>query len=352
MKIKALAVLSASLFLSYCSGDSVSNMDLLENDQALGLRAINDPYGVFGTKSEASLFNDEKIEGINKEEVAYNDPYAITEDAALTTGLTAIAADCDVYTVTFRWGQLRGFTHDNDAELTWSGNIHTNTGTLAVVKTLAFDDRDYVLPRTDPKQVDFVSFQRPHYDGLKVKYAVCPSDVAALPIGEVPTLTFSSPEVPFTKTYTATELRTLREIVDIDDQDNHFMARSFLRSDLCQGTINGQWEKVVDHYAMFRGEVVASNGIKLGHLKGVSNQFTETDKRWAAKFIRNNGNYVAYMTGTFDDSHFSGDIFKSDNRSDDRGDIEGSYVKIGPGMRTFSGTYILDCADVPVDDVP
>ncbi len=316
------------------------NSSVSESDQAD--QALTDAFTALGTDDEESGFGDEDIATVDGEEAAVEDMYAPADEEAADEPTTP---DCEVYSLLIRWGQLTGFNRDVTGVTNWTGSISANVGTLAVIKKVAFDTNDFLLARSDPKTIEFESHTAPHFDGLRIRYEVCDADEIGLGDGEVATITFSSPNVSFTKSYTVSELSELNDLVEsIGENNDRFHALSVKKSDLCQGTIQGRWIQKTDQYGIFKGVVVASNGLPVGHIKGFFGE-REGESKLVAKMISRNGRFGGILKGTYANNNFTADIY---NRTKSEiGLVEGSFVlpsEYGE-VGTFSANYKLDCSE-------
>jgi hypothetical protein len=346
-EVKKISTLVVSVFVGVLAGCVAHPAGFDYTDKTQTQKALSDPYTALGTGDEESAFGDAAISDVESSEETVSDAYAPADPAAADE---PSAPGCNVYSLLIRWGQLTGVNHDVSNMTTWTGSISANVGTLAVIKKVAFDREDSVSARTDPKVIDFISRTRPYFDGLRIRYEVCDADIALLGDGESATLTFNAPGVPFTKSYTVAELVDLNDLIEnVDASKDRFQALAVKKTDRCQGTLQGDWIKLGDDYGVFKGIVVASNGIQVGYVKGIFGQTSDGKSKWAAKFISHEGRFGGILRGEYADSAFTGDIFNRNKT--DIGNIDGSYVEAEVGTPgTFSANYKLDCADVPASN--
>lgn len=339
--MKSIGTLVLSVFLLVLSGCvNHPNSSVSESDQAD--QALADAFTALGTDDEESEFGDKDIATVDGEEEAVEDTYAPADEEAADEPTTP---DCEVYSLLIRWGQLTGFNRDVTGVTNWTGTISANVGTLAVIKKVAFDTNDFLLARSDPKTIEFESHTAPHFDGLRIRYEVCDADEAGLGVGEVATLTFNASNAPLTKSYTVSELIALNDLVEnVNANKDRFHAQAIKKSDLCQGTIQGRWTQKNDKYGIFKGIVVASNGIRVGYIRGFFGQ-REGESKLVAKIISHEGRFGGILKGTYADNNFSADIY---NRSrSEIGNVDGSFVLPTENgeLGTFSANYTLDCSD-------
>ncbi len=345
-----------AMFVSGCfQGGDGSGLNDLENDEATAEKALTDPFKALGTGNEDSYFGDQELADLESEEVEYSDAVeGLTSSLISLEGEnTSQESSCDTYFMRLRWGQFRERNDDVEDSTDWSGAISVNAGKLIIFRTLGFDRNDSISERTDPKVINFISKTRPHFDGLRLKYVVCPSDLSTLSQGEEVTFTFNAPNLPFAKSYTTSDLAHMNDLVkDIDANSNKFQLQSVLKSNLCQGTMEGRWHTQENGLGVFKGKVDSSDGIKLGHIKGVFAKDSQENNVFAAKFISRKGRFkglvVGTYGGTYGEENFEGTIY---NRKRGKvGNIEGTYVDGDADHKgTFSGIYTLDCADDAAD---
>lgn len=339
--MKSIGTLVLSFFILVLSGCiSHPNSSVSEADQAD--QALSDAFTALGIDDEEAAFGDSDVEEVESEEVAVEDEYAPGDEEAADEPTTS---DCEVYSLLIRWGQLTGFNRDVTGVTNWTGTISANVGTLAVIKKVAFDTNDFLLARSDPKTIEFESHTAPHFDGLRIRYEVCDADEAELGVDEVATLTFNASNAPLTKSYTVSELIALNDLVEnVNANKDRFHAQSIQKSDSCQGTIQGRWIQKNDEYGVFKGIVVASNGIRVGYVRGFFGQ-REGESKLVAKMISHNGRFGGILKGTYENNNFSADIY---NRSrNEIGSVDGSFVLPTENgeLGTFSANYTLDCSD-------
>lgn len=345
--MKQLSILVVSVILLFTSSCVKHDESLIGDDESTAQSALNDPFTALGTGDEELQFGDDDVVSVDTEESNVEDEYAPENQEAADEPTTA---GCDVYSLLFRWGQLTGVNRDVSGVTHWSGDIHVNVGTLSVIKKVAFDFNDELMPRIDPKVIEFESNTRPHFDGLRIRYEVCDADKALLGEGETPTLTFNASNAPLSKSFAAAELVDLNVLEqNLNANNDRFQALAVKKSDLCQGTLQGRWIQKNANYGVFKGIVVATNGIRVGYVKGFFGQH-EKESKWVAKFISHAGHFGGIMKGTYADNNFSGDIYSK--TKNEIGSVEGSFVLPSEtgDLGTFSANYTLDCDQVPSSD--
>jgi hypothetical protein len=334
-----LSVLIMIMILSGCVSHSDGMNSADEAKQAS--EALSDPFNALGTDDESQEFDDSEIAAVEGEEEAVEDVFAPADKEGADLPTTP---DCNVYSLFMRWGQLTGLNRDASGVTNWTGTISANIGTLAVIRKVAFDNHDLLSTRTDPKIIEFESYTKPHFDGLRIRYEVCDSDEASLGVDEVATITFSALGAPLTKSYTVSELVELNDLVDgIGENNDRFHALAVKKSDLCQGTIQGRWIQKNDQYGIFKGVVVSTNGLPVGHIKGFFGE-REGENKLVAKIISRTGRFGGILKGSFESNNFTADVYSKVR--DEIGSVDGSFVLPSEQdeVGTFSANYKLDCA--------
>lgn len=339
--MKSIGTLVVLLSLGMFGCVSHPQSTIAEGEQAD--QALIDPYNSLGTDDEEVAFGDEQVEEVESQEDDVDDVYAPSSEEGADE---ASSEDCHVYSLLIRWGQLTGFNRDVSGVTNWSGTISANVGTLAVLKTVAFErPHDLLHERSDPKIIEFTSYTKPHFDGLRIRYEVCDVDEAALGEGEEATLTFSAPNASLSRSYPVSELVELNDLVEgIGENNDRFHALAVKKSDLCQGTIQGRWIQKDAQYGLFKGIVVATNGIRVGYIRGFFGQ-REGENKLVAKMISRNGRFGGILKGTYADQNFSADIYNG--IKNEIGSVDGSFVlpTEDGDLGTFSANYKLDCSE-------
>jgi hypothetical protein len=342
--------------------------------------ALDKPFETLGTTDESTGFGDLDMGLFNEEPSSLEkanaaDPLVVINGAQLMEP-TATTTDPDCpdpegYFIRVRWGQIdvrdRVATGTDPVAtstplewINWSGSLTASHGRLRLVKTIAFeregDHADSIVIEEDPKLIQFVSYTKPHFDGLLVRYQRCgegtasSTDPTILPVD--PVLTFSALGAPFTKEWKVSELAKLHETTPVHNVNHDlFQIQSVIRRlDRCEdgtGTMHGTWFKVNDRFGHIKGRVVSSEGTPVGHIKGfysaqpdpVTHQF-----KMVAKLIGIRGGFLGIIqgigtAGENGEGEFSADVFNRDREK--IGTVVGRYHEggINDGRR-YKGRFL------------
>ena len=234
------------------------------------------------------------------------------------------APDAVLFHTVVRWGQIPG-DPDNETIYDWSGFLRVNRGAIVVRRVLAFEPgTDSLLPRDDRAVVPFISYTRPHNDGLIVTI-IDPTPEADEPL----VLAYANPDgVVFSA--------TMRSLVDgpqslaVDADGNRVVAVAFPRAiDLCEyGFLAGKWHRVAEGRGRMIGRVANAVGDPLGHIKGIYGRRLNGNQVFFGKYINLDGNFMGIFKGTYADGHFIGRWL---HRSGERGALGGEYRETIPG---------------------
>ncbi|MEK7748015.1 MAG: hypothetical protein AAB300_02955 [Nitrospirota bacterium] len=347
--------------------------------EALGINGVNPqdpsaafekPFETLGTTDEAAGFGDMDMGLLEDEEVILAKASHL---AAASDGIIRIATttpvdpapvdpnclDRDTVFLKIRWGQLE--VRDRVATGTdpllvdpsriwtnWSGSLTASHGRLTLVRPILFEKNgeeapgpDEIIEERDPKAIEFVSYTKPHFDGLLVKYQHCRLPIATSTdlvatddvADSARTITFTAADAPFRKVWTVEALKKLHETYPVDNVNKDtFQIAALHRIDLCRygkGTMYGMWFKVNERFGQIKGRVVSSDGVAVGHIKGFYSVADENGvHKMVAKLVGKHGGFLGVVIGKAKDGKFEADIFKS------REDKDGG-VKTG----TISGEY-------------
>jgi hypothetical protein len=161
--------------------------------------------------------------------------------------------------------EICGRTRSSTATTGWTGSLCQN-GVVAVRRTIRFDPRDYLLPRTSRECVEWVSHTQPHFDGLIVLILKTRCDSIRTTAAEIDSLcdeplTVTFKTGPLTVTFTQEELVNLHKVIPVDDAGNAvaFNTLTVMPGQCPQGFLAGQWRDVDgQRYAgVFRGKWVS-----------------------------------------------------------------------------------------------
>ena len=126
---------------------------------------LNDAYGGYNLADEAPNFGDAMLAADYGPgaAVAVDDPLANDRDIA---DREARAHRQRFLMIT--WGNLDADTTIN-YRTDWTGSLTVENGVALLKRTIRFDANDEILPRTSRDKIEWISFTRPHFDGILVK---------------------------------------------------------------------------------------------------------------------------------------------------------------------------------------
>src|SRR5258706_4829288 len=129
--------------------------------------------GGFDTADEAPAFGEEAAfdSAAIEPDTAISDP--MQADASVTALANAAPTDVDGRDVLLVWGRIPGDPLAQDGR-DWDGTLSMSRGAIVVHRTIAFEDRDQLLPRTAIDSVSFISHTRPFADGLALRLLAKP----------------------------------------------------------------------------------------------------------------------------------------------------------------------------------
>jgi hypothetical protein len=344
--IRLASIGTSPFILSTALAISVAGCGAVEDDLQAEIddiaNALEEENGGLDMADEAPLFGDEDLFDRAEEidtDVVYDDP--TERDAEVAVMLER--PDAVLYRTTILWGQFPG----NPAVPTprsWTGRFETNRGAILVRRIIRFEEAtDHVLPRTDPRRVDFTSATRPHHDGLSL-VLVDPEPGAEEPFvlryltpeGEV----FMAP-VPILVDGPTSEV--------VDDLGNRIVALALPRPvDGCEhGFLAGRWHKVAEHRGRLVGRVMDADGVRIGHMRGIYGRRRSGEAVFFGKFIDRDGRFRGIFRGRYGEGHFEGRWL---TRTGEAGALGGEYRETLPGPEVgghFLGRWAEHRCDVP-----
>jgi hypothetical protein len=290
--------------------------------------ALEQANGGMTTAAEDPGFGEETILNAETLDTTFADSKDLTTDAAALPGAKS-------YRLVLLWGHLPPAHDTEDANVTpkpidWSGNVSVDAGAIGVERTLRFDPKDSVSPRTSPQEVSFVSHTLPAVDGLLL-HVVIPSGGSTL--------------VHFDTAALSTDI-DLTEVaqkgggaVQLGDGRNGLGFAGYADVAGCnKGFVFGRWIKAHAGFGHLRGRVVDGNGEALGHVRGIWGHAPKKDKNvFFGKYIDSNGEFRGLFGGEYGGGAFAG-LWKTANPKDG-GVIEGRYFD-GPDANDGKGFYV------------
>ncbi len=337
MKTRLASLCALALLGPGCLAEEADEADQIAS-------ALEEDSGGLTMDDEAPMFgaDDEFAVAALGDEAAFADPMA--QDPAVA--LMMEGPDAVVARVQILWGQLPPDGQPDPRN--WSGRISISRGALLVRRTLAFDPvTDRILPRTDPRQVDFTSVTAPHVDGL-VLAVVDPEPESAEP------LTLSYASIADGEVYTADLGALLAGPVVADLGDGNRIAGVALARpvDACEhGFLRGRWRAVEPGRGVFLGGVADAEGEPIGHVRGIYGRRLNGEQVFFGKYIDREGHFRGIFGGHYRDGEFIGRWL---TRNGEHGVLGGHYIENSPGPHPagqFAGRWAeTSCAlDLPAD---
>jgi hypothetical protein len=314
---------TASLGAIGCDGSLGSGENIDDDEAALEL-----DDGGMTTTDEDPAFGDQAVASAEALDATFADQSDVTSDIVQKPGASR-------YRVMLLWGHLPA-AHDQvdenvaPAPIDWTGTVSIDTGAIGVKRTLRFDPKDHLAPRTSPVEVSFVSHTLPAVDGLLLDIAV--------PSGGAKVLHIDTAALQ-----TDIDLADLdgkgRGVVPVGDGRNALAYAGYAEPEGCaKGFVFGRWIKKHADFGRLRGRVIDGAGEELGHVRGLWGHAPKRDEQvFFGKFINTEGQFRALFGGTYDDGAFEG-LWKTKDPAH-RGTIEGRYFD-GPDQDDGKGFFV------------
>ncbi|MFQ5604400.1 MAG: hypothetical protein ACE5HS_14115 [bacterium] len=282
-----ISILVAMMVFSACSNEQATAPE--ENEGENAEISLDKEFGGYSTNDEAPAFgSSDMMEEFSEDQVAA-DTYS--SDPSLMNDLNS--DKIKAYFLRVTWGYLEGNSTETEAT-DWSGSIEINKGTLLVLKTIRFEDNDFLhLPRDSRKKVEFTSFTKPHFDGLAL--AILDNDSTDDDVEG--SLTINAGAYSATVSYSDLDSLELIEDVGSKGQQVSIVSRSKEVTPFAGGFFAGHWIKDRPHGGKFRGRWINSLGTNAGYLRGIwgINQFG--NKVFKGKYISLNGEFRGLLAG-------------------------------------------------------
>ena len=317
------------LFAIGCSGKTSSD------DAAEVSAALEADNGGMDAKDEPVEFADAELSAVPEFTDVDADPQDMTTEAAANPGATR-------YHVALLWGHLPAASdataNDLDPQpVDWSGSLSVDAGAIGIKKTLAFDARDHVDPRSTPQTVSFVSHTLPFVDGLFLHVVI--------PAGGSATL-----HVDTTALKTDIDLSALATsdggVTRLADGRNGLAWIGYPDVQGCaRGLLFGRWVKMRPALGRFRGRVIDGDGERIGDVRGIWGHAPRRDADvFFGKYISTDGTHRGLFGGHYGDGEFQGVWGTRDPRN--VGTLEGHYSDAydkGDGRGVFMGRWSEKC---------
>ena len=256
------SVIVLTIFLLFtvsgCIFNSPSEMDKKEDES---VAIIDQEYGGFSVTDEAEAFGDQELANEFADDETVTD--LIDTDPAVANDMNNAAINAWFLRIT--WGKLIGDSTATEI-VDWSGKAEISKGTLAVLKKIRFEVNDkLVLPRENRQTLEWVSFTKPHFDGLFL--TVIDNDTTQSDVEGVLTLNIGT----WSRTFSFTQLDSmdLLEAVGANGDEISIISRKKSIVPFAGGFLEGKWIRKDSLGGVFKGRWIDSMGMRTGHLKGI-----------------------------------------------------------------------------------
>ncbi len=327
-------------FLAACGNEQLVNSND-PGDEEVGL---DKSFGGYDTDDEAVGFGEsDMIEDFPEdEEVAdsfSDDPSVVAELNATTT---------KVYFLRVTWGYLEGDSTATET-IDWSGSTQINKGTLVLLKTIRFENNDYIhRPRPDRQTIEFTSFTKPHFDGLAL--AIIDNDTAQTDVEGTFTINAGS----YSKVLNFSELDSLELVESVGNAGHEvsILSRSKDVTPFDGGFMAGRWIKTGPNGGEFRGRWINSMGSNAGYLRGIWGVNRNGNKVFFGKYISLNGEFRGLLEGQWEfNRNEKGGTFRGrwvDSNLQSAGTLRGHFKTGRPGDRRgfFHGRFKIGDTDI------
>jgi hypothetical protein len=169
---------------------------------------------------------------------------------------------------------------------------------LTTLKVIRFERQTdhLVLPRSDRKNLEWVSFTQQHFDGIH--FVIINNDTT----DEEGTFTINAGA--YSRTFTFSELDSLDLIEDVDNLGNQIAVNSRIRENVFSpggwGFLEGRWIRVKENGGKFWGRWVNNLGLRGGFLKGIWGINKNGDKVFHGKLINKNHRFEGLISGVWE----------------------------------------------------
>lgn len=332
----SVVLLSAlSLFcLTACSKNEPISADQNNSDGQLNINAAN---GGFTTSDEPVAFGDADVVNESSEDEDVVDAMSVDPVTQATLNSTAIKS----YVLRITFGLLEGDSSATEV-VDWSGYAEINKGTLALLKTIRFENNDYIhLPRENRLKLEFTSQTRPHFDGLLL--AIIDNDTSQIALAGSFTFVAGS----YSRTFAFSELDSLDlvEPVGANGHEVSIISRAKEVAPFNGGFLAGRWVKQTNDGGIFYGRWMNSLGTNAGHLRGIWGVNRIGERVFFGKYISLNGQFRGLLGGTWGFNRGdAGGYFRGiwiDRNENVMGTLKGHWKsgRPGDGRGYFHGRY-------------
>jgi hypothetical protein len=322
--------LPLALFLAGSTFACVDSSSSSPSDPAEVTSDLEKTNGGLDTADEAPVFGAEAE--FDAEQIEPDAAYA--DAMASDPGMVAIdgpsATNVDGRDVLLLWGRIPGDPNATDWR-DWSGTLSLSRGGIIVRRTVAFESRDHLNPRTAIDSVSFASFTRPHADGLALR--IVAQDPAASPVvltyTSTPAAGSTQPAVQYQ--FDLAQLAAGPIVIDAGDGNKMIaVAQHKHDTDGCVGGfMRGRFHDLPSAAAQARGvgvyHGIVTNrvGEPIGHVRGFYGEKQDGTPVMFGKFITHEGKFLGLIEGTYGNGDFQARW--KELGDDDHGRLHGVY---------------------------
>jgi hypothetical protein len=325
-----------------CDKDSASSTDNSD---------LSDEFGGFTTSDEDPLLVDTAIVAKLSEDQAFLDPVLDTPivDSAVTD------STAEIYAFRIVWGRL---SYDSTVTTVtdWSGSLELTHGVQVVRRVINFESgHDYILPRTDPKLIEWISKTTSYHDGIFANVYISSTEKTNAAI------TFTT--APFTISYSLKDIDSLDTVYYLDDSNVVAIHAFRFEWQKCpKGFLAGHWGTDDSGNGIFYGSWMTHNGQILGYVKGnwgIPDTSGNLQNIFFGKYVDINGKFLGLLKGHYyfhpnwhanenarkhAGGWFAGHYYDANGVK--KGDLGGRYKSrpFEEGAGFFHGRWKTDCA--------
>ncbi len=310
---KTITLLSLVLLMAFV-GCSNNPADTTQNAGELDLSS---EFGGYSATSEAFAFEDPQLITESNDDTDYGDPILSSP------GFDSLNSHPEAgrYHLRIAWGKLR-YDSTVTTNTDWTGSLEISRGGEVIRRLIHWElNQDYIIPRTNRKLIEWVSFTSVHNDGIAVDLIVPPlppvfdssyiwetdmngDSIQVLVIDTLPPVadpvevTFTTG--PYTRTFNLEELASLDTIVYVADSNAvAFHALKSDKRDCPAGFFNGFWGYDDEGRGRFSGMWITEDGYISGYIKGHFGVNDEGRNVLFGKYISRSGQFEGFIKGTY-----------------------------------------------------
>ncbi len=297
-----------------CAGNpEEEDVDIVES-------AVEGDLGGLDMEDEAPMFGDDDIYAaldLTDVESDVADDYATDAEVLKITN----APDAVIDHVVVMWG-------GGAVEQEWLGSVEVDGGAIIADRAIRFEGSDAILPRTDPKRVDFRSRTLRHRDGLRLRLAARADNASNRTLR----IRLANADV----SVDIDRLLDRPEVRDVGDAGDRVVIVAHRRPvDTCEsGFMRGHWLQFGRGFGGLRARVSNSDGEGIGHIRGLYGTRRNGEKVFFGKYINRAGQFKGIFAGKYRSGHFAGRWL---GRGGEHGVLGGAYRETLPGVRKGGG---------------